>query len=182
MVDIVEQRETVDREATPQAGSKIPIRVKLGLAEEREIELDQGASVCRILEIVAAERGCSAEELVLVREAEDEPLTVGVVVDAEYACGRPHHVHCPDEVEVRVYYQDSHDSREFRRFETLRDVLGWAIAAFGIDEDLATELVLVRHGEKDELSEREHIGHLAGRNSDLALDLVRGVIPNGSCS
>ena len=61
-------------------------------------------------------------------------------------------------------------------------MLAWAIKVFKVDSSLATELVLVRHGEKDELPEREHIGHLVGKDSDFALDLVRGEIANGSCT
>ena len=83
---------------------------------------------------------------------------------------------------MTVYYQAGDDRREFKRFEAVKDVLAWAIVAFKVDASLATELVLVRHGQKDELPEREHIGHLAGKDGDLALDLVRGDIANGSCA
>ncbi|MCY4499149.1 MAG: hypothetical protein OXC14_17930 [Rhodospirillaceae bacterium] len=84
------------------------------------------------------------------------------------------------EVKVTVYYQSGEESLEFKRFEAVKDVLGWAIKVFKVDGSLATELVLVRHGEKDELPEREHVGRLAGKDNDLALDLVRGDIANGS--
>ena len=105
-----------------------------------------------------------------------------MVVDTGYPHKRPHYVHYPGEVKVAVYYQASQDGREFKRFEAVKDVLAWAIEAFKVDASLATELVMVRHGQKDELPEREHIGHLAGKDSDLALDLVRGDIANGSCA
>ena len=84
-------------------------------------------------------------------------------------------------VKVTVYYQSAKESWEFKDFETVKDVLRWAIRAFHVDGSLATELVLVRHGRKDELSEREQIRLLAGRECDLAVDLVRGDIANGSC-
>ena len=180
MTDIVVESEAAACGDGPQVEPKIAIRVKLGRAEERVIELKQGASVTRVLEIVAAERGCGIEELVLAREGEDEPLASGVAVDAGYPHKRRHHVHYPGAVKVTVYYQAGEDSREFKRFEAVKDVLAWAIMAFKVDASLATELGLVRNGQKDELPEREHIGHLAGKNSDLALDLVRGDIANGS--
>ena len=182
VTDTVGTNEAVSCGGVPQAEPKIAIRVKLDRAEERVVELKRGASVSTILEIVAAERGCGIEELVLAREGEDEPLTSGVVVDTGYPHKRPHHVHYPGEVKVMVYYQASDDSREFKRFEAVKDVLAWAIVAFKVDASLATELVLVLHGQKDELPEREHIGHLAGKDSDLAFDLVRGDIANGSCA
>ena len=182
MAEIVERNEGVVYGGGPQAEPMVPIRVKLNRAEERVVEVEGGASVSRILEQVAAERGCDIEELVLAREGETEPLTTGVVVDTGYPHKRPHHVHHPGEVKVTVYYQASQDAREFKRFEAVKDVLAWAVEAFKVDSSLATELVLVRHGEKDELPEREHIGHVAGKDSDLALDLVRGDIANGSGS
>ena len=164
VADILEENEAASCGGAPQAEPKIAIRVKLDRGEERVVELERGASVSRILEIVAAERGCSIEELVLAREGEDEPLTSSVVVDTGYPHKRPHHVHYPGEVKVTVYYQASDDSREFKRFEAVKDVLAWAIEAFKVDASLATELALVRHGQKDELPEREHIGHLTGKD------------------
>ena len=182
MTEIFEENEAITCGDASQAEPKIAIRVKLDHDEERVIELEQGTSVNLILEIVAAERGCSIEELVLAREGEDEPMTTDVVVDTSYPHNRPHYVHHPGEVKVTVFYQASEHSREFKRFEAIKDVLAWVIEEFKIDSSLATELVLVRHGQKDELPEREHIGHLVGKDSDLALDLVRGDIANGSCS
>ena len=180
MADILEVNETVACGDTPQTEAKITIRVKVDCAEARVFELEQGASATGILEAVAAERGCGIEELVLVREGEDEPLVVDVAVDTGDPDKGPLHVHYPGEVKVTVFYQTGHEAREFKRFEAVKDVLAWAIEAFKIDSSLATELVLVRNGQKDELPEREHIGHLVGKDSELALDLVRGDIANGS--
>ena len=180
MTDILEENEPVACGDAPQVEAKIEIRVKVDCAEARVFELEQGASAAGILEAVAADHDCGVEELVLVREGEDEPLVVDVVVDTGDTNKRPFHVHYPGEVKVTVFYQDRHDVHEFKRFEAVKDVLAWAIEAFKIDSSLATELVLVRHGQKEELPEREHIGHLAGKDSELALDLVRGDIANGS--
>ena len=182
MADILDENEGTACRNAPQAEPKIAIQVKLDRAEEQVVELERGTSVRRILEIVAAERGCGTTELVLVREGEGVPLTPDVVVDIDYPQKRPHHVHHLGEVKVTVYYQASQNSRAFKRFEAVKDVRSWAIDAFGVDASLATELVLVRHGQKDELPEREHLGHLAGKDSDLGLDLVRGDIANGSCA
>ena len=85
------------------------------------------------------------------------------------------------EVKVTVYYQSGAESREFKGFEAVKDVLGWAIEVFKVDGSLATELVLVRHGQKEELREQDPIGPLVGKEGELRLDLVRGDIANGSC-
>ena len=181
MTDSISERNSGVCGSSPQAHSKISVPVKLDYAEERVVELELGSRVTAVLEIVAAERGCRVEELVLLREGEGELLTSDLMVDADYP-DKCHHVHYLGEVTVIVYYQAGQHSRAFKRFEAVKDVISWAIEAFGIDGSLATELVLVRHGQKDELPEREHIGHLTGKGCELALDLVRGDIANGSSS
>ena len=65
---------------TPQLQAKIAIRVKSGHTEERVVELEPGTSATAILEVLAADRGCLAEELVVLREGEGEPLTSDLVV------------------------------------------------------------------------------------------------------
>ena len=83
---------------------------------------------------------------------------------------------------VSVNYQASQRSRVFKRFEAVKEVLIWAIDVFEIDASMATEFELARHDQKEELFGAEHIGHLAGKNCELELDLVRGDIANGSYS
>ncbi len=166
---------------SPQAERKFSIPVKLGCIEERFVELELGSSVTAILEVVAAERGCNVEELILVREGETEPLTPAIVVDANYFHQRRHHVHHTGEVAVTVYYQEGEHRRAFKRFEAVKDVLAWAIEVFDIDSSMAAEFELARRGHKEELHGPEHVGHLAGKDCELALDLVRGDIANGSC-
>ena len=180
MTDSISERDSGVCGSSPQAHGKVAIPVKSGCSEERVVELELGSRVIAVLEIVAAERGCRVEELVLLREGEDELLTSDLVVDSNYPDKCRHHVHYLGEVAVTVYYQAGQHSHVFKRFEAIKDVLAWAIEAFGIDRSLATELVLVRHGQKDELPEREHIGHLTEKDCELALDLVRGDIANGS--
>ena len=181
MTGSVEQRDVGTCGSSPQAHGKVAIAVKTGHAEKRAVELELGSSVTTILEIVAAERDCGVEELILAREGEGEPLTSAIVVGADYPHKRLHHVHHPGEVAVTLYYQADQHCHVFKRFEAIKDVLAWAIEVFHVDASMATELVLVRHGQKEELPEREHIGHLAGKDSELTLDLVRGDIANGSC-
>ena len=180
VTESLEKNEAVACGKSPQAEAKIRVPVKVDGAEARVLELEQDARGTEILQIVATERGCSIEELVIVRDGEGEPLLADVALDTGDPDKGPLHVHYPGEVKVTVFYQAGHDVHEFKRFEAVKDVLAWAIEAFKVDSSLATELVLVRHGQKDELPEREHIGHLAGKDSELALDLVRGDIANGS--
>lgn len=159
---------------------KVSIPVKLGVSDERVVEIDVGRSARAILEIAALERGCSIEELVLVREGEDGHIAEDILITAEYPHNRRHHVHHLGEVRVTVFYQSGSHERSFKRSATVEDVLVWAIDAFKVDASLATEMELVLHGRTDELPSSEHVGHLAGRHQELGLDLVRGDIANGS--
>lgn len=169
-------------ERVAQAHGTITIPVKTGHAEERVVELELGGRVIDILDIVAAERGCCVEELILFREGEDEPLAAVIIIEVDYPHKRRHHVHHAGAVDVTVYYQAGQLTHSFKRNATVKNVLAWAIQAYQIDSSLATELELARHGQREELIENEHIGHLAGAHHELALDLVRGDIANGSCS
>jgi hypothetical protein len=167
-----------DAEA-PTIAHGIPVLMRTGLAEERIVELQTGVGVTAILAIVAAERGCLVEELVLVRESEDEPLTEVIRIEVDYPHHRRHHVHYAGLVEVTVYYQAGSHRRSFKRHKTVDDVLAWAVEAFDLDPSMATEFELALHGQTAELSPSEHIGHVAGRHCEVALDLVRGHISNG---
>jgi hypothetical protein len=173
MTDIVKEAEP------PETVYKIPLLVKAGLADERTVELERGRSVTTILEIFAAERGCAVEELVILRESEDAPLTEVILLETDYPHRRRHHVHHKSTVKVTVYYQTAGHEREFKRHQTVEDVLTWAIKIFNIDPSMATEFELALHGQTAELPGCEHIGHVAGRACDLALDLIRGHISNG---
>jgi hypothetical protein len=165
-------------EAVPLASVGIP--VKTGHGEERVVDLRLGSRVTEILDIIAAEHGWRIEELILVREGEEEVLTSAILIEAAYPHKRRHHVHHAGDVEVMVYYQARHEARRFRRNATVEDVLTWAITAFKVDATMASEFELTRHDQKEELPGSEHIGHLAGPHRELALDLVRGNIANGS--
>jgi hypothetical protein len=158
---------------------KIKIPVKAGHGDDRVIEVDVGDQVTVILEVIAKERGCGIDELVVVREGESEPVAAVIVIEADYPHQRRHHVHHVSEVTVTVFYQAGSEARAFKRSATIDHVLMWAIKAFKVDPSMASEFELTRHGQKDELPGTEHVGHLAGTACELALDLVRGDIANG---
>lgn len=179
MAESYEERKTNPSDRLRGAQTAL-VRVKLSDAEDRVLELRRGSSVETILEIVAEERGCGIRELILVREGETKPLSSDQIVDGDCSDKLCHHVHYVGDVKVLVHYQEKLESREFKRFEAVEDVLIWAIEEFAIDRNLATEFVLVRHGQKEELRDHEHIGHLASKCGELALDLVRADIANGS--
>jgi hypothetical protein len=158
----------------------MPVQVKIGEGQERLFEIELGSSITSIiLHIVAGERGCRFEDLVLLREGDNEPVSEAILITAEYPPERRHHVHHLGEVEATVYYQAHLEKKAFKRDATIDDVLIWAIKSFKIDPNMASEFELTRHGKKGELPGSEHIGHLAGSQHELALDLVRGDIANG---
>lgn len=179
MLDIVELAGPAQG-ALPGSASTIAVLVKSGLADERTVEVAVGTTVAALVEVIAVERGCRVEELILIREGEDEPLSAAVLIEAGYPGHRRHHIHHTTDVTVTVYYQAEHRHRPFKRNATVEDVLVWAVKAFkDIDPSMAAEFELARHNQKEELPGTEHVGHLAGHSHELALDLVRGDIANG---
>jgi hypothetical protein len=166
--------------ALEEAG-KVGLIVKTDLREVREVKLVEGARLGAVVEIIARERGVAVEELMIVREGEDAVLAVDLVIGPDYPYKRRHHVHHRSVVNVIVFYGAKQATRVSKRHDTVDEVLDWAVAVkeFGIDSTMAAEFVLVLHGQKEELPGDEHIGHLAGREKELKLDLVRGDIANG---
>ena len=180
MTDSVDGQDVCTGDGCTQAHGKVAIPVKSDIGSDRVVEMELGSPVTDILGLIAPEHGCIADELVLAREGADEPLTSAIVIDQEYPHQLRHHVHRPGEVSVTVFYQADQNCRVFKRFEAVKDILIWAIQVFELDAALATEFELARRGQKEELPGFEHIGHLAGKDCELALDLVRGDIANGS--
>lgn len=178
MVGEIEVAERSANDDTRREVIKIP--VKSG-HEQHIVELKLGASVTAILEFVADKHGCSVEELILVRDGEDEPLATVIVIDEAYPHGHQHHVHFKGLVKVTVNYQTA-NSEDFKRNATVEDVLEWAIRKFEIDPSMASEFDLALSGTKEALPPDEHIGHLSHRHDELTLDLIRGDISNGSGS
>jgi hypothetical protein len=169
-----------ERVALPQLDGKVQIPVKFGCAAERIVELGLGSRVVAILELVAAERNCSVSELMLIRDGDDKHITDIVLVETGYPHHRRHHVHHIGEVKVTVFYQAGEHHHDFVRQASVEEVLTWAIGVFKIDPAMASEFELALHGKTEQLAGSEHVGHLAGRHRELALDLVRGDIANGS--
>ena len=177
MKELIDEAKNNGGTDVVQDGFKIP--VVAGRTENFVAELGYGVSIVEIISTVAAKHGCSVEEFVLIREGEDEPLPPDMRIDADYPHRRRHHVHYASKVRVTVYYQGNGQEHEFKRNATVRNVLVWAIKQYNIDAALATELELSIQGEGKELPEDMHIGHLAGRHHELALDMIRGHISNG---
>jgi hypothetical protein len=159
--------------------AKISVTVKVGYGEERVVEIDVGQPAGSILVVIAGERSCAVEELLLFRDGENDAIPGGTVIGHDYPHRHRHHVHHTRDVEVIVHYQADSHRRKFKRFQTVEAVLDWAIPAFGIDPTMAPEFELARHGTKEELPLSEHLGHLAGHHDCLELDLIRSEMPNG---
>jgi hypothetical protein len=164
---------------SPGLPPKITITVKTGHDEERIVEIDAGQPIGSILVVIASERGCQVDELLLFRDGENDPILGGTVIGHDYPHRHRHHVHHVRDVEVIVHYQADSHRRKFKRSQTVEAVLDWAIPIFGIDPTMAPEFELARHGIKEELPQSEHLGHLVGRQDCLELDLIRSDMPNG---
>lgn len=180
MAEGEEGKHEIEQTAAKQA-EEVLLPVKTGLTEEREMKLERGANLLRIVEMVARERGVLVEEFAIFREGEVEELAIETVITDVYPRHRRHHVHHKSLVKVVVFYGAKDASRELKRNATVEQVLTWAVAVkeFGIDAAMAPEFNLARRKVKEELPGTEHIGHLAGPKKVLELDLVRGDIANG---
>lgn len=154
--------------------------LKTGVGQERTLPVRAGQTLLVILEVIAAERGCAVEELIIIREGAELPLDPGTVVDHGYPHHRRHHVHHRAQVKVDIYYGAGSKHHSFNRHATVEAVLDWAIGAFTIDPTAAPDFALATHGTTTEVPPAEHLGHLAGHHHELAFDLVRGALVNGS--
>lgn len=181
MTDIKLQDDTdglaVANQGEPPDIRRVPVRFG---GHDLFIEVNSDRTIEHILMIVAGDHALQIGDLYVVRDGEDAPL----------ACERPihdghqrrYHVHHRQPVTVTVNYQAASHHREFRRHATLEAVLDWAIRVFGIDASMAGEFELTRTGSTEELPLSDHVGHLAAKHGELALDLVRGDIANGGLS
>jgi len=173
--------EVIDEQELGEGQAKsLHLPIKIGRDDERQIEVLHGVELVTVIQIVALERGCTVEELIIVREGEELPLDPGTVIGSDYPHHRRHHIHHRSEVKVVVYYNAATHHHEFKGHDTVEDVLTWAIKVFNIDPAMAPEFELALHGSKDELPGTEHIGHLAGHHKELDLDLIRGTLVNGA--
>jgi len=153
---------------------RVPVRFE---SRDLFIEVTADETIEHILTIVATDHALLIEDLYIVLEGEDVPLSWEQPIHGGHQ--RRHHVHHRGPVTIMVNYQAASHHREFRRHTTLEAVLDWAIRVFGIDASMAGEFELTRTGSTEELPLSDHVGHLAGKDDALALDLVRGDIANG---
>lgn len=178
MTDMTLQDDTAGlnaaSETEPPDLRRIPVRFE---ARDLFLKVRTGETIEHLLKIVATDHGVLIEDIYIVREGDDAPLPSKHPIHDGHQ--RRHHVHHRQPVTVTVNYQAASRHREFRRHATLEAVLDWAIGAFGIDASMAGEFELTRSGSTEELPLSDHVGHLAGKDHALALDLVRGDIANG---
>ncbi|MCB2059319.1 MAG: hypothetical protein R3E09_07500 [Novosphingobium sp.] len=154
---------------------RLPVRFE---GHDLFLDIGPGQLIEHVLALIAKDHGVLLEDLIVVRDGEDEPADCAHPVHRDHHHPR-HHVHRRNAVAVTVRYQAGAHQREFRRQAPLERVLDWAIGEFAIDPAMAGEFELTRAGSTEELPLSEHVGHLAGKHDCLELDLVRGDIANG---
>lgn len=153
-----------------------------GLADVEIVRLPHGAAGRELLEIAAAKGGFPSEEACLFVEDEDAPLDVSLIVISEGMSERTHHVHRVRQIEVTVYYMNKQETRAFAPSARVQRVLDWALTSdiFKIDPAIKPEMELALHGKTTPLPKDAHIGRFVRHPEHrLALDLIRGVVPNG---
>ncbi len=153
-----------------------------GLADVETVRLPHGAQVRELIAVVARKGGYPAEEALLFVEDGDEPLDLAVLVVDERMGERIHHVHRARQIEVTVFYMAGQKSKTFRPATRVQQVLDWAVGpnGFKIDPSIAPEMELAIHGQTTPLPKNAHIGRFVHHpEHKLALDLIRGVVPNG---
>lgn len=154
-----------------------------GLKDVEVLELPAGASARKIVELVAAKSAFPADEALLFREDEDEPLDLSALLDEAALKGRVHHVHRLRAIKVTVFYGGRQVERAFPPSARIGRVLEWAVSprGFKIDPAIAPEMELALHGQTEALPKKAHIGRFVRPpHEKLELDLIRGVIPNGA--
>ena len=154
-----------------------------GLEDIEAITVPIGSSARVIVEVIAAKAGFAADEALLFVEDGDEPLDLKLVVIDETTSKRIHHVHRSPHVEVVTFYKNSSIHRRFRPSARVQRVLDWVVGpdGFKIDSQIAPEMELALHDKITPLPKSAHIGRFIRHHQHmLELDLVRGVVPNGS--
>jgi hypothetical protein len=153
-------------------------------AEEIEIIRIQAGSERRVIVEQFAERhGLPVGETVLFAEDEDEPLDLAFVITDQADVRRPHHIHRVQRIDVTVFYKNEERSRSFSPSARVQKVLDWAVGTdgFKIDPVIAPEMELAIHGQEKPLAKNAHIGRFVVHGQHkLALDLIRGIVPNGA--
>jgi hypothetical protein len=153
-----------------------------GLMDVEVIVVPQGSTGREVIVEVAKKTGIGVEEAILFIEDTDEPLNLDLVI-REDLIGSVHHVHRAKRVEVKVHYQNGTKEKVFSPSTRVQKVLDWAVGpeGFKIDPAIAPEMELALHGQSVNLPKQAHIGrYVQHPQHDLVLDLIRGVVPNGS--
>jgi hypothetical protein len=153
-----------------------------GLTEVEVIVVPHGSTGREIVLELAKKTGIEVEQAILFIEDGDEPLNLDLVITEE-AARDVHHVHRARRIKVLVYYQNDAKEKAFPPSTRVQVVLDWAVGpeGFKIDPTIAPEMELALHGETTELRKQAHIGrYVRHPHHELALDLIRGIVPNGS--
>jgi len=140
------------------------------------------STAAEFVAVVAIKIGCAKEGVLLFLEDDDKTLELSIKITKEHAHGKIHHVHRVKEIEVTVFYQGAHKTKKFPPSARVQRVLDWAVGpkGFKLDPTIAPEMELALHGQTDALPKSAHIGrYVRHPNDKLALDLIRGVVPNG---
>lgn len=154
-----------------------------GLAEVTLFQFPEGATGEDLIVAVAEKGGFPAGEALVFFEDQEEPLDRAAPLVGYDKSGQVHHVHRAKLIRVTVFYKDEHKFREFRPAARVQRVLDWAVGSdgFNIDPAIAPEMELALQGENTALPKEAHIGRFVQHpQHTLALDLIRGVVPNGS--
>jgi len=152
-----------------------------GLVEVETISLPEGSAAREIVIAVAAKGHFAAEEAVLFVEDSEKPIDLAQVFDSGMA-DKVHHVHRVHRIDVRVFYQGRQIDRRFAPSARVERVFDWADGdhGFAIDPVIAPEMELALHGQTTALPKNAHIGrYVRHPHHELALDLIRGIVPNG---
>ncbi len=153
-----------------------------GLTDVEVIVVPQGSTGRELILEVARKTGIGVEGAILFIEDRDEPLDLDLVIRQDSA-GEVHHVHRARRIEVMVHYQNSAKEKPFSPSTRVQAVLDWAVGpeGFKIDPIIAPEMELALRGQTVYLPKQAHIGrYVRHPQHDLVLDLVRGIVPNGS--
>lgn len=153
-----------------------------GLTDVEVIIVPQGSTGREVIVEVAKKTGIEVEEAILFIEDRDEPLDLDLVI-REDAAQKVHHVHRSRRIETLVHYQNGSKERAFSPSTRVQVVLDWAVGpeGFKIDPAIAPEMELALHGQAAALQKNTHIGrYIRHPHHELAFDLIRGVVPNGS--
>jgi hypothetical protein len=154
-----------------------------GLLDIETIRLQEGSTGREIVAAVAVKGGFPIDDALLFVEDAEEPIDLAIVIAEENVGGKVHHVHRVRKIEVAVFYQGRHIEKAFPPSARIQRVLDWAVgpSGFKIDRVIAPEMELALHGQTTALPKNAHIGrYIKHPCHELAFDLIRGVVPNGT--